>query len=224
MIALFAIAIVSGVPYDPTSDYDEVDVRGWRVLVSRRLSWDEPKLCGDVMGLLDRQLGQVEGVLPTSRLEQLRGVTIWVERDEPHHPCMAYHPDAGWLRDHGMNPEKARGVEIADARNFLDWVRIQPWMVFHELAHAYHDRVLGFDDREIRAAFERARDSGSYEHVRHADGGEPRRHYAMTNPMEYFAELSESRFGRNDFYPFDREELREHDPEGLEAIDRAWGR
>ncbi len=31
---------------------------------------------------------------------------IWVEAKETHHPCMAYHPDAGSLREHGMNPEK----------------------------------------------------------------------------------------------------------------------
>ena len=50
------------------------------------------------------------------------------------------------------------------------------------------------------------------------------RAYAMTNPMEYFAEGTEAFFSRNDFFPFNRDELRQHDP-GLDALlSRLWGR
>ena len=53
--------------------------------------------------------------------------------------------------------------------------------------------------------------------------GSEKRAYALTNPMEYFAEASEAFFGKNDFYPFDRAELAKHDP-ALEAIlVKAWG-
>jgi hypothetical protein len=40
---------------------------------------------------------------------------------------------------------------------------------------------------------------------------------------EYFAELSEAYFWVNDFYPFVRAELREHDPAGYAAVEAAWG-
>jgi hypothetical protein len=33
-------------------------------------------------------------------------------------------------------------------------------MVLHELAHAYHDQVLGFEEPRIRAAYERYKASG----------------------------------------------------------------
>ena len=46
-------------------------------------------------------------------LDGWSNLTFWVELNEPHHPCMCYHPDAGWLRAHDMNPEKARSIEIA---------------------------------------------------------------------------------------------------------------
>ena len=39
---------------------------------------------------------------------------------------------------------------------------------------------------------------------------------------EYFAELSEAYFGENDFYPFNREELKAFDLEGFEAIESLW--
>ena len=44
----------------------------------------------------------------------------------------------------------------------------------------------------------------------------------MTNPQEYFAESTEAFFGRNDFFPFTREELRRHDPEMAKLLERVW--
>ena len=45
----------------------------------------------------------------------------------------------------------------------------------------------------------------------------------MTTPQEYFAELTEACFGKNDFYPFNRNELKEHDPGGYVVIEKASG-
>ena len=49
------------------------------------------------------------------------------------------------------------------------------------------------------------------------------RAYAANNPQEYFAELSEAWFGANDFYPFVRAEVLEHDPEAAELLKKLWG-
>jgi hypothetical protein len=56
-------------------------------------------------------------------------------------------------------------------------------------------------------------------HVR----GEKRRHYALNNDQEYFAEATEAYFGTNDFYPFVRGELKEHDPKMVELLEAVWG-
>jgi Mlc titration factor MtfA (ptsG expression regulator) len=48
------------------------------------------------------------------------------------------------------------------------------------------------------------------------------RAYAMSNAKEYFAESSEAYFGRNDFYPFTRAELKEHDPQMYDLLERLW--
>lgn len=45
---------------------------------------------------------------------------------------------------------------------------------------------------------------------------------AMSNAKEYFAESSEAYFGRNDFYPFTRAELKEHDPQMYDLLERLW--
>ena len=83
-------------------------------------------------------------------------------------------------------------------------VNEQPWCVLHELAHAYHDQVLGFDDPRILQAYDRYKKSG------HGDSvllitGQHVRHYALTNHKEFFAEMSEAYFGFNDSFPFNRE-------------------
>jgi Mlc titration factor MtfA (ptsG expression regulator) len=52
--------------------------------------------------------------------------------------------------------------------------------------------------------------------------GRRERHYAATNPMEYFAESSEAWFGTNDFYPFVKSELKEHDSRMYELMGKLW--
>jgi hypothetical protein len=103
-----------------------------------------------------------------------------------------------------------------------------PSFVLHELAHAYHDRVLtgGFANAEIRSAYEEARAGGRYEHVERRFGGgrtARERAYAMNNPQEYFAESTEAYFSCNDFHPFTRDELRQHDPGMFQLLGRLWG-
>ena len=44
----------------------------------------------------------------------------------------------------------------------------------------------------------------------------------MTNEKEYFAESTEAFFSRNDFYPFNRTELEQHDPAMARLLRRLW--
>jgi hypothetical protein len=221
-LALILSAAIAAAP-EPTENYETRAIEGWTARVHRDFPRDAPELADRTLSLLADQLRGIVRMVPPKAVENLRKIVIWVEREEPHHPCMAYHPDAGWLRDHDMNPEKARCVEIANAANFLDWCRAQPWMVLHELAHGYHHQFVdrGFENPEIAAALDRARESKTYEKVLHVNGRE-QRHYALTNPMEYFAEASEALFGANDFYPFVRAELQRHDPEAHALLRRLW--
>ena len=209
--------------FEPTDRYEVRQVEGWSVLVNKGLLADRPELADRTLTLLKDQLYQITRIVPAESVEALKKVRIWVEEDEPHHACMAYHPDAGWLREHGMNPEKARCVELANARNFLTWTEDQPWMVLHELAHAYHDQALegGFENAEVRAAYDKAMAAKLYDSVLQIRGKDEKA-YATTNPMEYFAEASEAFLGTNDFYPFVRAELRRHDPEMYSLLKKLW--
>jgi hypothetical protein len=226
---LFALGLLSHSradepSFEPTDRYEVRTIEGWKVFVHKGFLSDRPELARRTLTHLGQQLYQVVRNVPAPAVAKLMRVKIWVEEREPHHPCMAYHPDAGWLRGHGMNPDKARCVEVANARNFLDWTHEQPWMVLHELAHAYHHQFLdgGYANATIAEAYRKAEAEKTYASVLHFDGKSVRA-YALNNPQEYFAEATEAYFGANDFFPFVRAELRRHDPTGHDAVSRAWG-
>ncbi len=207
-----------------TAEYQTQELRGWKLYVHPSLGGEHSEIFAKLRTLLDQQLAGIERRVPSEAVEKLRKIPIWIEFDEPHHPCMCYHPDAGWLRENNMNVDKADAVEIANAENFISWTIDQPWMVLHEMAHGYHEQFVpdGFDNAAVAAALEASRQRGDYEKVRHVNGNDVR-HYALTNPMEYFAEGTESYFGVNDFYPFVRTELETHDSELTRVLRDLWG-
>ncbi len=218
-----ASAASSPNPWDPITAYHERSIEGWRVLVNEKLDSDgQRQLCDETLKRLGEHLYRIRYTVPAGPLAKLQQVPIWVELDHPKHKCMCYHPSADWLRAHDMNPEKAGAVELANAKTFLAWTHEQPWMVLHELAHAYHHKVIGHDNAEIKACYKRAVASKKYDDVLYIHG-EHKRHYALNNDREYFAESTEAFFGTNDFYPFVRAELKEQDPEMFKLLGKLWG-
>jgi hypothetical protein len=207
--------------YTPTSGYEPRTMRGWSILVNRELLNEHAELAERTLELLEHQLYQITRAVPAQAVQELRQVSFWVEYRAPRHPCMCYHPSRPWLQENGFNPEKAGGIEIANAENFLAWTRDQPWMVLHEMAHAYHHQVLGYDQPELKQAFAAAVKGGRYQSVLHVSG-RLRRAYALNNDQEYFAECTEAFFGTNDFYPFVRAELKQHDPPMHDLLKKLW--
>lgn len=202
------------------ADYDTRTVQGWTVHVEKSLESYPRKL--QALELLDKKLEEVTKLVPPDALPKLRQVPIWLSRNVAPGAC--YHPSAQWLKENQRVVEMARSIELQNVDHFLDWSAHQPLMLLHELAHSWQDRVVpqGYGNAAIKKTFDAASASGNYEKVRYVGGGE-KKHYAMTNPMEYFAECSEAYFGRNDFQPFDRAELKTFDPEGCRMVETAWG-
>ncbi|RYD21667.1 MAG: hypothetical protein EOP88_10565 [Verrucomicrobiaceae bacterium] len=203
------------------ADYQVEAAGKWTVHVQRALD-DHPRRAVAVE-LLKAKLAEVERLLPLAATAEMVKVPVWLSRDAAAGAC--YHPSADWLRQNGRVVEMARAIEIQNVDHFIDWSPTQPMMVLHELAHAWQDRVLedGNGNAEIAKAYQTAKDSGIYQNVRHKDGSN-RQAYAMTNPMEYFAECTEAWFGTNDFQPFDREELQKFDPAGARMVEKMWGK
>lgn len=207
----------------------EMQIRGWTVHVQQPLLEERPEQTRRALALLERQLDEILERVPAAAVKKLRQVPLWFSSPYPDQPPRAeYHPNAGWLREHGRDPEMARAVEFSNVHVFEKEMRRMPNFVLHELSHAYHHRELedGFGNARIKAAYERAKAGGKYERVLRADAeGRLRndRAYALTNPQEYFAETSEAYFSRNDFFPFTSGELQTHDPAMFALLTELWG-
>jgi len=215
----------------PVPGYSIRAMAGFRVYVANEIKNDHPGMETEALKALKDDLNRIVESIPERATAALRRTSIFVENESQARPVgftgrgAVYHPSAEWLKANGFIPEKVRSVEISNIRDYLSWRKHQPSMVLHELAHAYY-WLVGPDLPEVKAAYESAVASGIYEKVRYVlseNDDDLRGAYALSYVQEYFAELSEAYFGRNDFYPFVREELKVHDPKGLRAIEEVWG-
>jgi dipeptidyl-peptidase-4 len=200
-------------------------IEGWTVHADPTLlEGEHAEEGGRALGMLANHLQRIAILMPADRLEKMRTLEIWIEHRHPELGHMQYHPDVKWLTDRGYDPRLAKKFHITRAASLLSRHLLvkHPAVILHELAHAYHDQVLGFDEPRIKAAYDKAMKAGIYERVLLYNGRKVR-HYAATDHKEYFAEGTEAYFYRNDFYPFVRAELKEHDPVLHDLLEEIWG-
>jgi hypothetical protein len=210
-------------PAKPTSHTNR-KVEGWTVRVDDRLlDGPDAALGTRALRFLRNKLSDIKEVVPEDKLKKLQSVAIVLDLSHGNLRSMQYHPSAGWLKANGYSTDLAKCVHIPRAADLPTKRNIneQPWVILHELAHAYHDQVLGFDDPRIKEAYEKFKKSGHGEKTLLYNGKRVR-HYALTNPMEFFAEMTEAYFGVNDFFPFNRAELKEAEPEIDELLTNIW--
>ncbi|MEM7233585.1 MAG: metallopeptidase [Planctomycetota bacterium] len=208
--------------YDPI----EMNVEGWTIKVDPKLLKKENADTKErAFEALANHLQRVKYIVSEERVKELQKLPIWIELNNPVLGNMQYHPGRGWLIRNGHDPRLVNHVHIPRARNLYSrsqWAK-HPYVVLHELAHSYHDQVLSFDHPDIVGAFKEAKKNGIYDKVL-AHSGRMVRHYSLSNEKEYFAESTEAYFGVNDFYPFVRAELKQHDPRMYGVMEKIWGR
>jgi hypothetical protein len=200
---------------------ETLQIEGFTVHLSPEWAERDPELKQRCLKILSSSLARLAGVVPAPAWQKLRQVPIWLDYEDVQFINGAYLPSRLWLATHGMDPDKAKSVQFT--RNLATLIANQPNLVLHELAHAYHDLVLGESQPAIVAAYQQALASGLYNSVERNDGSRGRA-YALKNHREFFAELSEAYFGRNDYYPYTREQLQAFDPESFKVIAEAWDR
>lgn len=175
----------------------------------------------EALAILSEKLKELPNLIKPAQFNVLKKVPIWIQYKLLNDGAVWYHPSKDWLVSNGYPAELEKSIEIKNLRNFIDWQDDQPFMVLHELAHAYHDTLNVELKSKITKAYKTALADGKYNKVPYIRGG-TQRHYAMNNENEYFAELTESYFGKNDYFPFNRKELQEFDPIGYDMIRVAW--
>ena len=215
-------------PAGPLKTETQVTVEGWKVNIHPALWEKERDATAAALRLLHAQLAEIVRVVPAPAVAKLREVPLWFSPQyQGTNGGAEYHPDEGWLRGNGRDPAMAKGVEFSNISRFAQEMERMPNFALHELAHAFHDRVLTFTQPEILSAFASAKAAGTYDRVaRHHGNGRPgtvEKAYAMADAKEYFAEGTEAFFSRNDYFPFTRAELEAHDPVLAALLGRLWG-
>ena len=200
-------------------------IEGWNVRIDNRLlAGDAAPIGEQALKTLNAKLVNITLLVPEEPLAKLRAVTIEMDLDYGGLSPMQYHNDAGWLRDNGYSENLAKCVHIPIAEHMMSTYdnHRMPLVILHELAHAYHDQVLGFDEPRIKEAWKKFCDSGKYKSVL-TSPGHMHEHYGLTNQMEFFAEMTEAYFGSNDFYPFVAGELKQAEPGIYDLMSEIWG-
>lgn len=205
-------------------DHEIRQIEGWNVHVDVSLLEGEHKETGDLaLRILGERLHQIALLLPAEPVAKMKEVPIYIDRDHPLGNAH-YHPSADWLKDHGYDPAMGNAVQITRASSLINEARSpnSDSVMLHELAHAYHDRVLGFNHPEILAGYKEFCDSRMFDNSPHVSGRD-QPHYGLTDHKEYFAELTETFFVGNDYFPFNHYELFKEHPSSYALIARVWG-
>ncbi len=210
-----------------TNTFEIRNIEGWSVYINKQDLIDHAEEMARQIDHLQNQFYQTRLTVPAPAVAIMQErVPLWMEYDSD--PGLSFHPSYRWLLNEGYpSPEGLKSlVSNCRAKSFGKNALHQPWVILHELAHGYDYLYLGqakqYSNPQIEAAYERAKQSGTYESVlcRYSNGA---KHYALSNKMEYFTENTEAYFGTNDFYPFVRAELKEHDPAGYALLQTIWG-
>lgn len=203
------------------------NIEGWTCHIDPQLLEGEHAALGEeTLRIVANQLYELKLLMSPERVAELQKVQIRIDRAYKDLEPAQYHPSAGWLRKNGHDVASMhRRVHVPNAHKFTDRRHLshQPCVMLHELAHAYHDQVLDFENPAVKDRYEAVKRDGLYKSVLHIDGVE-REHYALKNHHEFFAEMTEAYFRTNDFYPFVRSELKRHDPETYRLLEGIWGK
>src|SRR4051812_18439005 len=95
------------------------NIEGWTVRVDDRLLHGDGEEVGErALKLLTARLVAITIVVPKKPLAKLRAINIELDQDYGDLRTMQYHPDAGWLREHGYSETLAKCVHIPEAEEF----------------------------------------------------------------------------------------------------------
>lgn len=227
-LALPAALWLSSIPaaaqgFLPTSDYRQEKASGFTLYVAPAVSTQGNKESREALNLLRAKVAEATKTLPSAAIAELRKIAIFVEHQSASDTCIGYHPGVEPLNPGEVNPDKSQAIEIGSLSCFFKKASgDEPMILIRELALAYQDHVLGWETPDVDAIYLRAKRSGQYELVPYVSGGmmPPA---SMASPQFFFAETSESLFGKNDHFPFHLEDLIRYDPEACAVVAKAWG-
>jgi len=219
--------------------YEARKYNGFTFLLSTLAIFEGKKAHGKPFTALTEEFDRLVEVLPKTSVPPLRKVLIWIEWDNidelyPNALAKYYHASI-WALPPTAQSLKVASIEVLSLKNLAREkdLAVDRLVLLHELAHAVHDRIVGFDNQDVLFAYQQAMDRRLYDikadKAKNGAGPFGRRvfrstYYAGTNANEYFAELTCAYLDRLLYYPFNRDELKEYDAAGYRLMEKVWGK
>ncbi|MCE9562714.1 MAG: hypothetical protein K8U57_11765 [Planctomycetes bacterium] len=206
--------------------YKTHKIEGFTFLIS------EEALAQDVSGYekkpleaLQMECAALVKVLTPKTVELMRGMVIWVEWDEQvklgngrqgNSLAVYMGGDAAQMVREGKHPLRAKTITIHSLKLLTQGRQPKAdrgdCVLLHEFAHAVHDQLIGNNNLAIKNAYQQAMERKLYD----------KDQYVATNDHEFFAELSCAYLDKLRYFPYNRADLKKHDPASFKVIEAAW--
>ena len=196
-------------------NYADTLIGGWKIKINSKLTSDHHLMTTKALGTLTTELAAIEKKLPAESLPYLKEMNIWLEFSTPNNIPVQYHRSAQALAQNGYDIHKESSLEVVA----IDYQNLEheSLPLLGPIAGAYHDRVLGANNRQIASGFEHAKESKIYGDSTAKDS------FAMKGEFQYFVALSSAYFGEIEMPPFNRSKLKSMDPDGYKLVEKMWG-
>jgi hypothetical protein len=213
-------------------------IQGFTLFVNKEVyeNNDDKRWRRKPLDVLDLELGTIQRRLPDHALKVLRKILIWIEWEDKDDPDIGkavakYYGVFGNLAQWSLNkkkhPLKANNIEVISmkslTREHQPGVKLERCVLLHELAHAVHHQLFGMNNPIIKAAYKQAKERKLYAQAKDVYGRTIRPTYASTNEREYFAEITCAYLDKLHYFPFNAEELEQHDKVGYKVMEKTWG-
>ncbi|QJE96255.1 hypothetical protein [Luteolibacter luteus] len=213
----------------PERKYEEVTCGQWMISIEQSLLETDAAAAEKASKRLATNLDRILGMLPAHSHGAIKSTRLFIMQGKAA-PGGGFDSGLEYIADkqpeyvRSLDPKWNHAMIIYSARNYADlsdlWAMKAP---LHEMAHSYHASRWPQDQPDIEGAWKNAVLKGLYRQVKDCESGAMiDAAYAITNGLEYFAELSTCYFSRINYPPEDRAGLKAYDPEGYEMIRKMW--
>ena len=210
-------------------EYQTIKRGRWSFEVEKQLIDEAPAVATAAVKRLELNLNKVFTLIPKPTHEKMRELKYFVlygskSRGGGYNDGLQYCGKNGPKEHPNLDEPWERCILIHCAENYSKLSDL--WAlkaVLHELGHAHHKENWPEKQPDILDAWKNAVDQGLYLNVRDEKGKAFPKAYALTNQLEYFAELTAMYFGRCNYAPVNRIELKKYDPIGYAMIQKMWG-
>lgn len=212
----------------PTREYVRIEGQ-WQIFVESNMAAADPEKTAKATRKLQLALSEILASLPTHSHRMVQGLKFFLMWGEES-PLGGLKSGMRAVRDGGhpglptFDPAWKNAIIIYSTRNFLGLDKV--WTngaLVHEISHSWQLAHWPVDDARFMQPWRAAKSAELYRGVIDYKGNIVLTGYALTNQLEYFAELSTIYFVGGNYHPFDKAGLKKYDPAGYQMVENVWG-